>query len=295
VIKPEASSVAAGGTYKADILIASKSAAKAEIFFNGKQIALSETSEGKQTGTLQFNTTGGGYDAQGFAKRTAEIEIRQANGDKYMLPLEYSVVSPVIRVSSGYVTPLFMNCANVINIDVPALGADYNPEFKTDGGEIIPGDTRGSIIIVPTKKNFVVRVINKGVLIGTHSFNARGIPQPRYVARDENGNEINVFKGIPSSTKSINIEAEADPYFKEELPRDSKFLIKRLSVMIARGVILLAELTPMSGKIDLSTAKLRPGDRLVIQIKEIARVKYNESEEEMKFPSSTSFLIVQVE
>ena len=62
---------------------------------------------------------------------------------------EYIVAKPVIDVKSASVSALYYNFGNDLNIQVPALGANYKPSFKASGADFINGKDKGAIIVIP--------------------------------------------------------------------------------------------------------------------------------------------------
>ncbi len=64
-----------------------------------------------------------------------------------------------------------MNCGNVVNIEVPALGTNYKPTFSSGGAaDIITSDKPGKVTIIPKQKKINVAVTNGGTSIGTQQF-----------------------------------------------------------------------------------------------------------------------------
>ena len=140
MVRPKSSIVAAGAPYEADMFIsASSSALSPEMTYNGKPIPVEvDGPTGIKMGRLKFTAAGGNYDAQGLSKQTFKAEIK-LNDEVYDQTIEYFVAKPVIRVTTGTAPTLYMGCGNNVNIEVPALGTNYNPNFSATGGEIQKG------------------------------------------------------------------------------------------------------------------------------------------------------------
>jgi hypothetical protein len=175
-----------------------------------------------------------------------------------------------------------MNCGNFVNIEVPALGASYNPSFNVKGGTYEKGDKPGKVTIIPTERKVAVTVVNGGAVIGTEPFDVKLIPKPRYVARDNTGKEIDLKNGVRGAgTNGIKISADAEDNFKAEVPKDANYRIKSMEVILARGTARVQTITATSENIDLSAwrSQFRPGDRIIIDIKTVKRRTYTGQEE----------------
>jgi hypothetical protein len=76
-------------------------------------------------GKVEFVASGGNY-VKGFAKKSFKAEIKM-NDRTFTEDIEYEVAQPTIRVTTGNAPTLYMNCGNMVFIEVPALGTSYNP------------------------------------------------------------------------------------------------------------------------------------------------------------------------
>ena len=94
-------------------------------------------------GKVEFTAQGGGYDANGIARKTFKADIT-VKGQTFSQNIEYFVAQPVIKVTTGNAPTLYLNCGNNVNIEVPTLGTNYNPTFSAGAAaEIIKGDKPG--------------------------------------------------------------------------------------------------------------------------------------------------------
>lgn len=283
MVRPKASVVAAGATYEADMFIsASSSALSPEMTLDGKPITVEvDQATGIKMGKVKFTASGGNYDATGRAKKTYQAVIK-LNDKEYPSTIEYEVVKPTIRVTTGTAPRLYMGCGNDVNIEVPALGTSYNPGFSAKGAEITKGPKIGNVIIVPNQRRVEVAVSNAGTPIGTEIFDVKPVPRPRIIAKDNNGREIDLKNGIKAgSIAGLRVNAEADENFKSEVPKDANFRIRNMSVILARGTQRVQELTLTSEIVDLSAwrALMRPGDRIVIEPKSVVRMTFKGGQE----------------
>ena len=287
MVRPEATIVAAGAKYKAQLFIsASSSSFNPEFIKDGAKLAVIEES-GVKMGVVEFTAQGGGYDKAGLAKKTFTAQIKLPD-TTYTKQIEYFVAQPVIRVTTGNLPTLYMNCGNNVNIEVPALGTNYSPNFSSQGAEVIKGTKAGQVTIIPSQRKVSVTVSNGGTNIGTESFNVKNIPRPRYIPKDNSGKEISQKDGIRGSALTgMRVVAEADENFKEEVPKDAAFRIRSMEVIHARGTAPVNRMTATNENLDLAAwrAQFRPGDRIVIEIKTVTRRTYKGQDEKVEVKS----------
>lgn len=276
MVRPEARTVAAGTKFKADVFIAaSSSGIKPSMMVGGQN--LSVNADGM--GTVQFTASGGGYDKDGKVKRTLTgyIEYRTPSGEVKKLPVneDYYVVKPVLQVQSQAVSALYANCGNELKFTVPALGADYKPSFSVSGGSHFAGGNIGDITIVPSGTEVAVTVSSNGSVIGTEKFKVRPVPKPAMKVFS-NGRELDVKRGISAPyPNSIEIRLVPDEGFVNLLPKDARFKATSTTVYLVRGS---RPVNQVSGddRIGISglTGQARPGDRLVIEVKDVKRLNF---------------------
>jgi|APTNR8051073442_1049403.scaffolds.fasta_scaffold00001_631 gliding motility-associated protein GldM len=284
MVRAVSNTVAAGAPYEADLFMAaSSSALSPTMTVDGKPLKVEDDISGLKMGRVKFTASGGGYDAKGIAKRTLVAKITLPD-TTYTQNIEYFVAKPVIRVTTGTAPTLYMGCGNDVNIEVPALGTSYNPTFSATGAEIIKGANIGRVIIIPSQRKVVVNVSNAGTNLGSEPFDVKNVPRPRIVAKDNNGRDIDLKNGIKAGAVSgLRINAQADENFKAEVPKDANFRIRNMSVILARGTARVQEMTLTSELVDLSAwrAQMRPGDRIVIEPKNVVRMTFKGGTEQI--------------
>ncbi|HEY8935998.1 MAG TPA: gliding motility protein GldM [Cyclobacteriaceae bacterium] len=288
MVRPVSSIVAAGAKYEADMFItASSSAVVPEFYQDGKKLQIIDDPTGVKMGKVSFSATGGAYDKNGMAKKSFKALIK-LNGQDYEQVVDYYVAAPVIRVTTGNAPTLYMNCGNTVNIEVPALGTNYNPSFSSSGAEIIKGAKVGQVTIIPSQRKINVNVSNGGASIGTQAFDVKNIPRPRYVAKDNTGKEIDLKNGVRGNALTgLRIVAEAEENFKQEVPKDATYRIRSMQVIHARGTAPVNTTTATNENIDMSSwrAQFRPGDRIVIEIKTVTRRTFKNEDEKVEVKS----------
>ncbi|HET9054834.1 MAG TPA: GldM family protein, partial [Cyclobacteriaceae bacterium] len=254
---------------------------------DGTPIAVVEK-EGIKMGKIEFTATAGAYGPDGNAKKSFKAEAKMGDltipGD-----IEYFVAKPVIRVTTGTAPTLYMGCGNSVNFEVPALGTNYKPSFSATGAKVVPGSKTGNVIIIPSQRKVSVAVSNAGTLLGSEPFDVKPVPRPRIVAKDNNNREIDLKSGIRAgAVAGLRVNAEAEANFKSEVPRDANYRVRNMSVILARGTTRVQEMTATSESIDLSAwrALMRPGDRIVIEPKNVVRMTYEGSPEPVTVTSA---------
>ena len=134
---------------------------------------------------------------------------------------------PEVVVRSKALQILYKDCGNVVDVDVPSLGENYNPDFsKSTGGAIIKSTTsKREITIVPTARDYTLAVYSntngQSVKIENLKYNVVKPNQPR-IAMFTNGQEINGQQGLKKS-QTVTVKLIPEPEFARTLPRDARY------------------------------------------------------------------------
>lgn len=292
IVRAKSKYVPAGTRYEAEVLMAASSSSLAPTMHVGAQ-ALTVNEEG--IGSYNFQAGGGAYTADGLLKKTwtAQIKIKKPNGQDtlYTVSEEYFVVKPVIQVQSAAQTGLYFNCGNKVDIMIPALGAEYNPDFKATGATIKPTGTKGRVYIIPTAATTKVSVYNKGQFIGEEKFNVKVIPKPTIEVR-VNGQLVNSRTGIePLALKNISIKALADADFAASQPEDATYKVTEWEIECARGrrpVQGADKITPKDQVQNMGSRAgyLKDKDIIYVTPKKVMRKTYLGNWEEVRIAST---------
>jgi gliding motility-associated protein GldM len=297
MVRAKSSTVAAGAKYEAEMfLTGSSTAIVPEFYQDGKKLNVIEDETKVKMGKIEFTAQGGGYDANGFAKKQFKAEIKM-NDTTFTKIIEYTVAQPTIRVTTGNAPTLYMNCGNTVFIEVPALGTNYNPAFSAGGSaEIIKGDKPGRVTIIPKQRKISVAVSNAGTPIGSQGFDVKNVPDPRYIAYVGN-TAVDLRNGIKANQiGSLRFAAEADQNFKEEVPKDARYRVKRAEVILGRGTAGVQRLNATNENPELRAwaSQARPGDRIIIDIKDVVRRTYKDEEEKVVPKGSTGIIQIPI-
>jgi len=279
MVRPESKIVAAGAKYKADMFIAaSSSAINPEMYVDEKPVPV----EG-QFGKVEFTATGGNYDNNGFIQKSFKAAIQLPNVDTpFVENIEYTVVKPTIKVQSAAVQALYLRCGNELQVDVPQLGADYNPSFSATGAQVLGGD-RIIVTVVPQRAKVALKVSSSGNYIGTEDFRVRRVPKPTIELKTR-GKHVDEKRGMSApGPRSLDIEAVPEEDFKTFLPKDARYRVSQWTVTLARGSRPIGSKNVTDEKVNLNdfASKARPGDRIVVEVKQVQRMNFQRKVEEV--------------
>jgi gliding motility-associated protein GldM len=296
MVKTNTSRVAAGAKYEGELfLTASSSAIVPEYYKDGAKLQIVDGTGGVKMGKIEFTAAGGAYDAQGLAKKTFKATIKLGERT-FEENIAYEVVQPVIRVTTGNAPTLYMNCGNTVNIEVPALGSNYNPSFSSPGADIRKGDKPGKVTIIPSQRKITVAVSNGGAPIGSQPFDVKTIPEPRFVAYVGNS-PVDLRQGVKANQlRSLRIVVEPDANFKEEVPKDARYNIKNMDVILGSGPTAKNRMSANNGSPDLGAwgGNAKPGDRLVFDIKDAVRKTFTDNDEKVPIKGSNGIITVLI-
>lgn len=168
--------------------------------------------------------------SEGKQRYTALIRVPKATGGFTDLPIsgEFTVRKPEIVVSSAAIQNLYRDCANDINIDVPALGDLYNPQVTASSGQVITSQkSKREFRVIPTGKKCVVTVNNaiggKNTKIGDLSYNVIAPPKPT-IDMAVNGTRNTGTIPVPKNSR-VSLRLVPDEDFKSLLPKDANYEI----------------------------------------------------------------------
>lgn len=144
---------------------------------------------------------------------------------------EFTVRKPEVVITSAAIQILYSQCGNDVNIDVPALGDQYNPSVAVNNGSVIPNKkSKKKFRIVPTGKTCRVAVssVTNGqkLLIGNVDYKVIRPPKPSIDMR-VNGKQV---KGPVPKSSRVQVRLEADPDFASALPQDARYGIGSVEV-----------------------------------------------------------------
>ncbi|MFN8437687.1 MAG: gliding motility protein GldM [Cytophagales bacterium] len=286
----ESKIVAAGAKYKADIfLTASSSVLTPTVRVNGRDIKV-ENGKGKYEVTAMASN----FDANNLAKTSysAEVTVKFNGKDTtFKQKIEYQIAKPVIQVSAGDIGALYRNCGNKLNIDVPALGASYQPSFRGEGTAIesVPG-SKSQVILVPSATECKVFVSSGGQNIGNTGFKVRLAPKPTVMVSTNGTTAADIKNGLSkNSLRTLKVIAVAEEGFKRACPNDARYNVAQVEVILKRGRRAIKG--PQNGTganlgVGDFVSSVAEGDALILDVKSVKRANYKNQIEDARFDNS---------
>jgi gliding motility-associated protein GldM len=291
---PEQKIVAAGAKYITQIFLSAASSVIVPVMTaDGDTL---DVTNGR--GYYEFTAKASGYDRDNLSQQsyigTISVTLPGGKDTTFVDTIDYYVARPVIQVQSGAVQALYRNCGNPLQINVPALGAEYNPTFTAIGASLI-GGRGGKVTVVPTGNSVNLTVINGGLPLGTEKFNVRDIPSPKIVVTKGPGcanpknacgsnRLVSLKDGIPAATSKINIDVIPDKDFFAALPDEGQYRVLKLEVLLYRnGQPLGAVRRVNSRTVNLSSLypDRKRNDQLRVQVIEVKRANFQDNVEDV--------------
>ncbi|MEM9674375.1 MAG: gliding motility protein GldM [Bacteroidota bacterium] len=298
MVRPKSNVVAAGTTYEADLFIAaSSSAVTPKMMVNGKPVPV-EAGMGK----IKFPASATKYDKDNRAEQKfkATIQIDQgANSETYEETFSYFVTKPVIQVQSQAMQALYLNCANDLQVNVPALGTSYKPSFSATGGTAVAGAKTGQVTVIPKAAKVDLTVSSNGYKIGTESFRVKPIPKPSIEVLGPGNKPVNLKQGEAANRlRSLTVKAVPDEDFASVLPKEARYRVTDAEIILARGSrpVGKAKYNASNGTASLNSviSKAKPGDRIVVDVKKVQRMNSRGEREDVRLGASASTITVPI-
>ena len=296
MIIPEASSVIAGSKYVAKMYIgASNSSANPQMFIDGRSLPISKDEQGVSYGKVEFVASGGGY-KNGIADKsyTAKITVK---GTDYTIPVPYKVIAPTVKISSGALSKLYVNCGNEMNVEIPGLGTNFVPGYSSAEADIIKSDKVGAITVIPqSKAKEKMAVSNAGTPIETVTFEVRTAPAPQIVV-SAGGQEKNSKDGVSrSQLGQLKITAKADEDFASTVPKDAEFRIRKGLVYLRKGTALGTPIEFSGESLNLGAfiQSAKPGDVLSFQLESVTRRTFKGENEPVTLTTNIKYISIPI-
>lgn len=290
MLLPESQLVAAGAKYKAQMFVTATAVGATPVMsYNGIKVPV----DGDGKGSFEFTAKAEKYDANNQQKKSINAVI-ELDGETYTRKFDYIVARPVIQIQSASVQALYRNCGNKLDVQVPALGAAYSPSFKVTGGTHQAGKG-GVVTVIPTAPSINLSVFSGGTLVGTQKFRVKAIPKPELVLKS-GGKEVDLRNGVKKVPREITLEAVPDADFAQFLPEDARYRVTKWEVTLARGARPVDQKKVTGTRADLGSfvSKARPGDRIVIEAKEVQRMNFRKELENIKIGVNASIKTVPI-
>lgn len=277
--------VAAGTNYEAEMFIAAASSALKPTFkYGGSEVPAVSANGGMIVGKVKFKASGGNYDKEGNLKKSwsGSITIKNKGKDTvFTLNVPYIVARPVIQVQSASVQALYRNCGNELNVQVPALGSQYNPSFSASGATVVRGSQKGIVTLIPNAASVKLNVSSDGTPLGSQDFKVRLIPKPEIIVMS-NGKPVDEKTGMAApGPRSLTVIAKPDESFQAFLPKDARYAVTQWMAVLVRGKrpVSTQNFTSGTGNLSAFAAQAQPGDRIMVEVKQVKRTNFLNQQE----------------
>ncbi|GAB4422913.1 MAG: gliding motility protein GldM [Bacteroidia bacterium] len=230
---------------------------------------------------------------EGLQRYTATVQVPRATGGYETLAIDETFVvrKPELLISSAAVQVLYRDCANDLTIDVPLLGAAYQPEITASDAtvQIQPGRVR-QVRVVPTGRSTRLRVASRSngqlVPIDERVFQVIAPPKPA-IELAVNGQPYNGIAAVPR-TGRIELRLVPDADFLRTMPQDARYRIDYVEVLLKDGLQparvvgrenLAGQDMARFQRIDLPAAVRQAGRgaQVYLRIHEVSRLNYRGS------------------
>jgi gliding motility-associated protein GldM len=298
-VKPQQSIVVAGSKYEAEMYIgASNSGLNPVMYKDGVSLPIEVNQHKIKYGKVSFTAPAGGYDPKtGIAQKKfiAKIEVK---GQVFEEEVPYGVIAPTVKITSGALSKLYINCGNELNVEVPGLGTNFVPGYNAGAeAEVIKGAKVGQITVVPKSKAKVkLAVSNSGSPIETVTFDVRTAPPPS-IEVSAAGKQLNAKDGVSkNSLGQIKIKAVADDDFANTVPKDAEFRIRKGRVYLRKGTQLGQPVEFQGESMNLSTfmAMAKPGDVLSIELESVTRRTFKGENEPVTLSNNIKYISIPI-
>ncbi len=289
----ESKTVVAGSFFETDIYVASYAKDLKPKFSGSGSITLKENGN---VARLKIPANASVADPKtkiGTQTWSATVTVQMASGEK-VIPVkgEFKVALPVIDIQSANVLSLYAGCFNPLKVDVPALGAEYNPSYTVDGGtyEKISLKEVGLVPNPGTKKLILKVASSTGsgqiVQCGSKEFGVKPTPKPSIMIQDASGKEIVNGMSVPKPA-SFNVVCSSDKSFAEALPNEAKYKMTGVSAFSRSGFGSATDFVTgktsnvgPNAKVSIPTtlAPLSPGSVVGVKVDKVYRVNYKGAE-----------------
>lgn len=297
MIIPEANSVIAGSKYTAKMYIAaSNSAVVPQMFMDGNPLPVDKDPQGISFGKVEFTASGGNY-KNGVAEKSYQAKI-VVKGTPYESTINYKVIAPTVKITSGALSKLYINCGNEMNVEIPGLGTNFVPSYRVGSdAEVISSGKVGSITVVPkSKAKVALSVSNAGTLIETVTFDVRTAPPP-IITVEAGGRQLNAKDGVSkNSLGQMRIRALADEDFAATVPRDAEFRIRKGRVYLRKGTNLgqPVEFTGETLNLTQFMQSAKPGDVLSFELEAVTRRTFRGENENVALSTSIKYISIPI-
>lgn len=228
--------------------------------------------------------------------KSEDIDIAVYTNGKSLGTINLEAFRPYIQARTASVTALYYNCGNQLFINPEGYDIDLNKlNFKVVGAELIEHDQPGLVTIIPKSPSVSLEVFEGNQKLETLEYRVRNIPHPAVQIRAGNQPiDLKSGMGLASFNSNLSVLIQPDEDFKSFLPKDTRYSAEKYTVTLASGIRAVKSITASTGKsINITPLLLeaKPGDRLIVEVKDISRKNFQDQVEPVQLHGTTLFVI----
>lgn len=227
---------------------------------------------------------------EGEQTYTATIQVPKATGGYETLSLteRFTVRKPEVKISSAAVQHLYRDCANDLHIEVPLLGAAYQPRITATGAEVEVSPVQAQKVrVIPAAASCVLKVASahSGQVIPLDEVRFQVITPPKPVLEVAvNGRVYDGTSPVAAGSR-LTVTLVPDGEFARNMRQDARYRIGRAVILLQSGLqpARTVGTLPLAGRdatqplllrLPPEVQQARPGDRVFIQLEEISRLNF---------------------
>jgi gliding motility-associated protein GldM len=227
---------------------------------------------------------------EGKQTYSATIKVPKATGgfQELVLQEEFVVRKPEAVITSAAIQQLYRNCANPLTIDVPALGADYDPVITASQAQVEQSSrSRKRFQLTPRGQECLVSISTRtgGQTIPIDAIRYQVVEPPRPSIDLKVGNRsYNGTSSVPASS-SFTLLVVPDPEFRRQLPEEAQYRISQVEILLKDGLeparvvqsLNVSARDAVGGipiRLPTEVRQARAGARVFLRMKEVARRNY---------------------
>lgn len=291
ITAPTARIVPAGMQFETQLFVGMSSTQMKPIFESGS--GRIELEDGGNLAKLKIKADGSRIPAgqsQYLQTYTATVKVPKRDGTYEIMNIrdQFIVRRPEVVLTSTVVQNLYRRCANTVNINVPALGDQYDPVITASNAQVRPSESnRTRFLIDPSGRKSIITVKSRtnGSVIEIDKLPYNVIAPPKPVIQVKiNNREYNGIADIPASSRII-IQLMADNEFKRLLAKDARYGAQQIVVKLKDGLqsARVINTIPINGLLSESPKRIilgaegsraKAGAKIFITLEGVYRLNY---------------------
>ncbi|HYI77977.1 MAG TPA: hypothetical protein VEW65_10190 [Chryseolinea sp.] len=218
-------------------------------------------------------------------RRIAFLEAQKDSLSKGISRLPRSVKgkSGISDLAGNY----YMNCGNMVQIDIPGKYANKKIKYSSDDARILETTIPGQIIMFPLQSSVRIAVESGGTVIKRVEYPIiKNVPQPE-VQIYQGTQKIDLKRGAIGKTLStLRVVIEPDPDFRKAAPKDARYLTKKWELNVTRGASVILRRVCTSESVDLTAQRslFKPGDVIHISAMVFVRLTFYDKQDMVTTP-----------